>query len=1038
MLTGPRQSVTTRPIVTRTTLTRWLAALLAFGICGSLRAQEAPAGLPKYELDIILDTANREAKVRQVVTWTNQSSRSVKEIVFNAHAHYSIPDADIGRLAKTVELLRVAPKEALNFDGPPLAVESVQYHGLTNSVQATSTANKAVAAAHVFAEDNATALRVKLPEEVAPGDSARLELNLRVKIPAKRGRWGQWDSITTLAQWLPVVAVLDDVKGWQPTPFVPWHQPYFNDAGVYHVKLRLPADQKLAASSSVRKETKVSDGWKEIEFEPACLRDFALVASARFEETTAEADGVKIRCLALPEHSFYAKVFVDAAKEAIPIYNQWFGRYPYAQFTIAEGCLGWAGNECGGLVIIEDRMFNMPHIAKDYPKYLLQHELCHQWWYNTIGTNGYAETWMDEGFATYFSHRLADHTAGKNNALLEYPKGLGWLPNIRRNDLRTSSMIGVRARGELQPPVQEMQKYGHLVNLTAASYDRGGKIVGQIEERMGEPAFLDFMRHIYQKYQFRILRVADFQRELETFTGHSWDEFFRHWVHSTGMCDWKLAKVELDEERITLAAKPRRATDRGLPRRLVVHVEQQGAFNEPTTLGLRLQSGDEYQIRIPIHPDVPVLELPELHAVVYCTSTQVGGKHRAQAKIEIALPSDPVQISIDPDRMLLDEVPTNNHWKSEFRWRLTPLYSQLDEVDVTNAVDRWNFTVGPWIYFNSYSDPWYTKSLMAGLRAGVYRTQEFQTGAFLGYRANDRNIVAGADVLWDHVPFPRTQVGASFEHSLDTIGDNDFRSSRGVIFGRYVIMYGSSLYLPPFEYVEVFGVGQNRCLPAPRVMPPSTDPFHDRVALGMHYHKNLMTPYWDPEGGYALDVAYQYGLPIFGNDRQFHQLYGQFAVVKGLGKVREWFGEGAIRNWLADTRLAFRLGGATALPDNGLFFALGGGDNFRGFDLDERQGNLLWLASAEWRVPIMTNLHYDFVDHVAGVRNVYAAPFYDVGNAYVRGHQQGPIAHAFGAGLRVDVSWLGMIERTTLRFDFAKTVNGVHPWQFWFGIQHPF
>jgi hypothetical protein len=71
-------------------------------------------------------------------------------------------------------------------------------------------------------------------------------------------------------------------------------------------------------------------------------------------------------------------------------------------------------------------------------------------------------------------------------------------------------------------------------------------------------------------------------------------------------------------------------------------------------------------------------------------------------------------------------------------------------------------------------------------------------------------------------------------------------------------------------------------------------------------------------------------------------------------------------------------------------------------------------------------------------RNIYFAPFYDVGNAYLNGQQLGSIAHAVGAGLRVDVNWLGLIERTTLRFDIAKTVNGSYPVQFWFGIQHPF
>ena len=88
--------------------------------------------------------------------------------------------------------------------------------------------------------------------------------NFHMNLPAKKGRWGQWQGITTLAQWLPVVAVHDD-SGWQPAPFIPWHQPFHNEAGHYSVKVKLPLDQKLAASGFVHKEMDLQDGWKEIE-----------------------------------------------------------------------------------------------------------------------------------------------------------------------------------------------------------------------------------------------------------------------------------------------------------------------------------------------------------------------------------------------------------------------------------------------------------------------------------------------------------------------------------------------------------------------------------------------------------------------------------------------------------------------------------------------------------------------------------------------------------------------------------------------------
>src|SRR5262249_27293654 len=126
------------------------------------------------------------------------------------------------------------------------------------------------------------------------------------------------------------------------------------------------------------------------------------------------------------------------------------------------------------------------------------------------------------------------------------------------------------------------------------------------------------------------------------------------------------------------------------------------------------------------------------------------------------------------------------------------------------------------------------------------------------------------------------------------------------------------------------------------------------------------------------------------------------------------------------------------LPNNGDYFTLGGSTLFRGFDLDERQGSAVWVASLEWRVPLVQRVNWDLCDHVVGIRNIYVAPFYDVGNAYVNGHEVGPVAHAVGAGLRVNVALFSLIERSTLRFDFAKTLNSSTPWQFWFGFTVPF
>jgi hypothetical protein len=1005
-----------------------ILTLLALLIRAPAARAEMPEWLPRYDLDVKIDVQEHQVTVKERVRWTNHSNLPTNRIVFNAHAHYSVPDGEVGLLAKSLELLRLSPKDALDFNGPALDV------GAVHLVDATQ--RPAQALQYGYAKENATALEVALPVAVGPGESVTVEVDFILRLPQLQGRWGQWKGVTFLAQWLPVVAFFDDA-GWQPAPFVPWHQPFFNEAGHYNVKVTLPVEQKLVSSSAIQSTRETPDGWKIVELIPICSRDYALFCSADYKEYLDKAGDVTIRVVAQPGHEWYAQEMVRIARDAIVTYGQWFGRYPYPQFTVVDTYFGWNGNECGGLVMIDSRIFDLPHLARNFVDSLLTHECCHQWWYNLVGTNGYAETWMDEGLATHFCHRLMDQRYGKNNELLTWPKGLGWLPNIHREDYRCYGMLGAMGRGDLMPVVQPMPEFKHLPNLMAMTYDRGGRIVGMIEEQLGHDGFLDFMMKLRCKYEYRILRVADYQRELEAYTGRSWEDFFQNWLYKTAMTDWCLESVRVEPVVSESGGGARTCVSffsafcgKDRPHHATIVVRQKGECSEPTTLGIRLGDGSAYQIRLPILPGSEAIDLPECSAHIVPAGNDC-------FVVEIDLPRRPTQIAVDPDRILLDKNPLNNTWKPEVNFRLTPIYTQLDETDITNAYDRWNIIVGPWVYGSSYSDPWYTKSEMVGLRAGVYRTQDFTAGGYLAYRTDDRNIVAGVDALWDHFPIPHMQIGFNFERSLTALGGAD-DMSRGALFARYVLMYSDSLYLPPFQYVEGYAAALSNPLPSPNTPIPNSDPFNQQSLLGAHYHDYKLTPYWDPVAGYALDVSYQQGFAIFGEHQYSEQLFGQFSFVKGMPAWMDWLRSAHGLEWLMDTRFAFRVHGAAALPDNGRIFAFGGGDLFRGYDQTARQGNLNWIASAEWRVPIWQDIEYPVLDHIATAKNLYGVLFYDTGNAYINNHETGPIAHAVGVGLRLDVSWFGLIERAMLRVDVAKTLNDASPWQVWLGIEHPF
>src|SRR4051812_37052865 len=116
-------------------------------------AQDVPAWLPRYDLEIRLDVDAHTVTTHQQVTWTNRHHRPADTLVFNAHAHYKVPKTEVGYFAKTLELLRMNPQEALDTQGEALDVGRVWL----------ADQGKLVELPHRFEGDTNTDLTVTLP-----------------------------------------------------------------------------------------------------------------------------------------------------------------------------------------------------------------------------------------------------------------------------------------------------------------------------------------------------------------------------------------------------------------------------------------------------------------------------------------------------------------------------------------------------------------------------------------------------------------------------------------------------------------------------------------------------------------------------------------------------------------------------------------------------------------------------------------------------------------------------------------------------------
>ena len=393
--------------------------------------------------------------------------------------------------------------------------------------------------------------------------------------------------------------------------------------------------------------------------------------------------------------------------------------------------------------------------------------------------------------------------------------------------------------------------------------------------------------------------------------------------------------------------------------------------------------------------------------------------------------------SIDPDRVLLDANPANNVWQRTPRVtrhaalhdarrdrpdeRLRPVELHRRAVDLGADVPR------PVVH--ALDDG-------RGCGPGCTGRRSSPAGPTPRSGPTTATLVVGVDGLVDHWPWPRTQVGFNVEQRIaGPWGEPTARTrpQRASVFGRYVFqLRPAACTCRRCSYVEAFATYQDNFLPFARTPAPgAVRPEWTRLN-GLHYRLNLYTPYWDPECGVWVDLVAAGGVADLAGERAARrQLRGELAAVRKLpGRARLLLGrEGRPAG-------SWRMG---ALPDEGQFFALGGGTLFRGFDLAERQGSFLWVANAELRLPLVRGRAVGRARQPGRRCGTCAlAAFYDVGAVYANGRSVGGVAHALGAGLRVDVAFFSFIERATVRFDVGKTINAATPLQFWFGVQHPF
>jgi hypothetical protein len=428
-----------------------------------------------------------------------------------------------------------------------------------------------------------TIMLVWLPEPLATGDSATVDLEWSYRIPkaGANGRMG-WDAdnLIYLAYWYPQVAVFDDVSGWQNDPFLGRAEFHSNFAD-YDVRITVPdgwivvgtgelenAEQVLSptvlerlrraeASDEVVNVLTVEDfgpgvatrssddGRLTWHYTAGQVRDVAfsitresLWDAARSPVGDRDGDGDTDYTRVDALYRAAAASWVDAAayaQHSIAFLSSYLDYpYPWSHMTAVEG-----ENIIGGGM--EYPMMTLIGAYRGMPTSVLYgtiaHEFGHMWFPMIVNSDEIRWAWMDEGTTVFNTAQAAADF---------YPETDPEFDEIRQ-------YVGAANAG-YDATMMRWTDWEYPTAWGVAAYPKPAAAMLALRGVMGEEAFLEAFRGYVDTWAFKHPKPEDFFNWFETAAGRDLGWFWRSWYFEQWMLDHAISGVETSgsETRITV------------------------------------------------------------------------------------------------------------------------------------------------------------------------------------------------------------------------------------------------------------------------------------------------------------------------------------------------------------------------------------------------------------------------------------------------------------------------------------------------------
>lgn len=232
----------------------------------------------------------------------------------------------------------------------------------------------------------------------------------------------------------------------------------------------------------------------------------ATIAVADYEVIEDVApNGVPLRHYVFPESRQDAEAIFAVTGEAMAWLEELFGPYPFDSYGHVVANAGGLALETQTMTLWGDGFLGETPEAVSP---VVVHELAHQWFGDSVSPASWAESWLNEGFATYAMLLWA--------AREDPDQGLGALATYERN-------AETAGRSPLNDPAPE-QLFG------GDAYFKGAWVLHMLRQEIGDELFFATVRSYASRFAGQTATTDDLQVVAEAVSGQDLSTFFDQWV----------------------------------------------------------------------------------------------------------------------------------------------------------------------------------------------------------------------------------------------------------------------------------------------------------------------------------------------------------------------------------------------------------------------------------------------------------------------------------------------------------------------------